>query len=81
METMKHATYLITTENGVSRTWNFTEVHSEGDYGNGNYIVVTRGEEVIAYLDMRYAKYVFGTVCENYIRDYFGTNLYSYERR
>lgn len=78
---MKQATYLITTEKMATQIWHFTEVHNEGDYGNGNYIAVTRGDELIAYLDMRYAKYVFGTVCENYIRDYFGTNLYSYERR
>lgn len=79
--TTKQANYLITTENGVSRTWSFTEIHHEDDYGNGNYIAVMYGEELIAYLDMRYAKYVFGTVCENYIRDYFGTNLLMYERR
>lgn len=78
---MKKATYEIKTENGNTRQFTFTEYHSDGDYGNGNYISVVRGDgEVIAYVDMRYQKYVFETFCESYIKMYFGDNLLRYEK-
>lgn len=79
---MKKATYKITTENGKTRTFVFDEHHNEGDYGNGNYISVVRVEddELIAYIDMRYQKYVFESFCISYIKQYFGDNLLSFER-
>ena len=76
------ATYEITTVNGKTRRFEFTEHHSEGDYGNGNYISVLRLEddELLAYLDMRYEKYNFESACLNYIRSYFSTNLLTYTK-
>lgn len=79
---MKTATYKITTENGKTRTFVFDELHNAFDYGNGNYISVVRveDEELIAYIDMRYCKYVFESFCISYIKQYFGDNLLSFER-
>lgn len=78
---MNKATYKITTESGHNNVWTFTEHHNDGDYGNGNYISVVRGaNELIAYVDVRYQKYVFESFCISYIKQYFGDNLLKYER-
>lgn len=75
------ASYKVTTNNGVTRTLAFTEHHTENNYGNGNHITVVNvdADEIIAYVDMRYQNYVFETFCENYIKNYYGTNLLTYE--
>jgi hypothetical protein len=78
---MKTATYEIKTESGHNQRWTFEELHSDDDYGNGNYISVIRNDnECIAYVDMRYCKYVFESFCISYIKQYFGDNLLSFER-
>lgn len=80
-EKMNKASYKVTTTNGVTRTLKFEEHHQKDTYGNGKYISVSRvdDDEIIAYVDMRYQNYVFETFCENYIKDYYGTNLLTYE--
>ena len=74
--------FKITTKEGHIRHFSFTEHKSEGDYGNKTYISVQRQEdrENMAYLDVRYLyPYNFKTVCENYIKDYFGTRLAAFQ--
>ena len=78
---MNTATYHITTATGYETRFTFAEHHRDDDYGNGNYISVTRGErERIGLLDMRYEKYDFETACESFIKRYFGVMLRTYER-
>lgn len=77
---MKKAIYNVTTEDGQIYTLKFEEIHHENTYGNGNYIVVVSGKEVIAYIDVRYIHYVFETFCENYIKGYYGDNLFTFKR-
>ena len=79
---MNKATYKVTTTYGTERTLEFREHYHENNYGNGKFITVLRvdDDEMIAYVDMRYRNYVFETFCENYIKDYYGTNLFTYKR-
>jgi hypothetical protein len=76
---MKEALIICTLNNGKHSTWVFNEIHSENDYGNGNYISIVRGTHHEAYVDVRYSKtYNFKSWCENYIRMYYGVNLDKY---
>lgn len=74
------AIYKVTTTNGTSKILEFTEHHTDTDYGNGNYITVVNidTDEILAYVDMRYQNYVFKTFCESYIKQYYGENLLTY---
>lgn len=73
--------YNVQTEDGKVRQIGFTEYYDATDYGNGKYIsaVNLTENEVYAYMDMRYLKYVFKTICENYIKQYYGDNLLKFE--
>lgn len=75
---MKKATYEIITESGNTYRFTFQEHHHEDTYGNGNYISVICNKELLAYVDVRYIKYVFNSFCESYIKQYYGENLFKY---
>lgn len=74
MKTEKRFT--VTTVNGKTYTWKFTETKSEGDYGNGIYIMIVAPSGDIFSLDCRYAKaYNFTKACVEYLYEYYGDNL------
>lgn len=77
----KEQKYKVTTENGKERFLYFTESVQDGEhYGNGIYVSVKREDGEYFHIDCRYIKgYQFSTICENWIKDYYGKNLLSYE--
>ena len=79
-EQMNKHEYKVTTTQGHEQKWVFIEYHDENDYGNGNYIAIERDDECIAYVDMRYTRYVFTSFCTSYLRQWFGDNLVTIER-
>lgn len=72
--------YLVTTEDKEQRVIKFLELDHPNHYGNGKLIYIqnlkTKDNNVI---DVRYQKYNFQTICENWIKDYYGENLLFYE--
>ena len=71
-----NAIYTVTTKNGRTYKWSFTEVKNEGDYGNGIYIAVTSPSGDVFSLDCRYAtNYNFIKTCVDTLLDYYGDNL------
>ena len=70
------ANYTVTTKNGKVYKWSFTECKSEGDYGNGIYIVVTCPSGDRSSVDCRYMiGYKFHKACVDYLLTYYGENL------
>lgn len=73
---MKRATYNVTTKNGKTYKWSFTESKNKGDYGNGIYIAVKTPSGATFSLDKRYAyNYDFRKACVDYLIVYYGDNL------
>ena len=72
-----NARYTVTTKNGKTYKWSFTESKSEGDYyGNGIYIRVESPSGDMFYLDCRYIiGYEFRKECVECLLDYYGENL------
>lgn len=70
------ATYTVTTKNGNTHKWSFTEHKGDGDYGNGIYITVKTPSGDIFTLDRRYSiGYKFHRACVEYLLVYYGDNL------
>ena len=74
---MNKAIYKVTTTDGLSRTLIFEEHPPK--YNFGNHITISRDDEMISFIDMGYQNYVFETFCENYIRQYYGKTLLTYD--
>lgn len=73
--------YLIKTKCDHNLRWRFTETFNENDYGTGRYIIIVNlnTHECLGFVDVRYAtNFNFKTFCEEYIKEYFGTNLKTY---
>lgn len=73
--------YKVTCESGNSYTWNFTEhlpKENEKYYGNGIYISAECGH--YNWIDCRYMKYNFRTICENWLKNWYGENLLKFEQ-
>ena len=70
------ATYIVTTKNGETYKWKFTEGKSEGDYGNGIYVAVKSPSGDISVIDCRYVKnYDFAKKCVEWLLTFYGENL------
>ena len=70
------SSYTITTINGKAYRWSFTESKSEGDYGNGIYIIITSPSGDRFLMDCRYmGGYNFRKACVNYLLNYYGENI------
>ncbi len=81
MNTQKKATYTVEAISGKTYTYKFEEGKSENDYGNGIYIGVERPSGDFTSLDCRYiGEYDFITICESYLKEYYGANLVSLRR-
>lgn len=74
--------YKVTTENGNERVVTFTETDHPTAYGNGKAVVVeNHGNGERNFIDCRYISgYKFETVCENWIKDYYGENLLTFSK-
>lgn len=73
---MKKATYNVTTKNGKTYKWSFTESKNEGDYGNGIYIAVKMPSGDTFLIDCRYApKYDFNRICVDFLLEWYGENF------
>ena len=79
---MKKQRYKVTTESGSERMLLFTEIKHADTFGSGMYIGVENfrtGE--FNSIDCRYMqKYNFETICENWIKDYYGDHLVTFEK-
>ena len=70
------ASYTVTTKNGRTYRWSFTECKHEGDYGNGVYIGILTPSLDLSSLDCRYmVGYKFHKACVDYLLTYYGENL------
>ena len=70
------ASYTVTTKNGKSYKWEFTECKDGNDYGNGIYISIKYPSGGHTLLDCRYErKYNFTKMCVDYLMEYYGENL------
>lgn len=77
---MEHI-YVVKTNCNHTLRWRFEEVQHKNEYGNGKYVVIVNLDthELIGYVDIRYhINFNFTAFCENYIKEYFGTNLNNY---
>ena len=71
-----NARYTVTTKNGKTYKWSFTESKNKGDYGNGIYIGIITPSGDFSSMDCRYIKdYNFTKTCVEYLLRYYGENL------
>ena len=70
------ASYTVTTKNGNTYNWSFTEHKDDTDYGNGVYISIIAPSGDAFMLDCRYnTDYKFHKACVDYLLTYYGDNL------
>lgn len=71
-------TLIVTAKSGKQYKWEFTDIPADNsDYGTGKYIHVTHPSGDTSLIDARYTHGTFSEIVNEYIHNYYGSNLKS----